>query len=164
MRLIDADELKEEISSHFDLELEPVIEKEVLRMIDEQETISAASPKWISVKDRLPEDDGEVLACNGKDVFIAHCEGEYWAVYLLNTEDDCYEQHVVKVTHWMPLPEPPEVKKMTIYEYKFQDGTTFKLLDSGFSGNEIFKLSDLHGKIILIRSYTLVKDGGIEQK
>ena len=66
---------------------------------------------WISVKDRLPEDDGEVLACNGNDVFIAHCEGDYWAVYLLNTEDDCYEQHVVKVTHWMPLPEPPEVKK-----------------------------------------------------
>ena len=114
---------------------------------------------WISAK-LPPEDDGEVLACNGKDVFIAHCEGDYWAVYLLNTEDDCYEQHVVKVTHWMPLPEPPEVKKMTIYEYKFQDGTTFKLLDAGFSGNEIFKLSDLHGKIILIRSYTLVKAGG----
>lgn len=160
MRLIDADELKGEITSHFDLELEPVIEKEVMRMIDEQETISAASPKWISVKDRLPEDDGEVLACNGNDAFIAHCEGDYWAVYLLNTEDDCYEQHVVKVTHWMPLPEPPEVKKMTIYEYKFQDGTTFKLLDAGFSGNEIFKLSDLHGKIVCIRSYTLVKAGG----
>lgn len=49
---------------------------------------------------------------------------------------------------------------MTIYEYKFQDGTTFKLLDAGFSGNEIFKLSDLHGKIVCIRSYTLVKAGG----
>lgn len=65
---------------------------------------------WISAK-TPPEDDGEVLACNGKDVFIAHCEGDYWAVYLLNTEDDCYEQHVVKVTHWMPLPEPPESEK-----------------------------------------------------
>ena len=42
---------------------------------------------------------------------------------------------------------------MTIFEYKFQDGTTFKLLDAGFSGNEIFKLSDLHGKVICIRSY-----------
>lgn len=40
MRLIDADALKEEITCHFDLELEPVIEKEALRMIDEQETIS----------------------------------------------------------------------------------------------------------------------------
>lgn len=119
--------------------------------------------RWISVKDRMPEDDGEVLACNGKDVFIAHCEGDCWAVYLLNTEDDCYEQHVVKVTHWMPLPELPEVKKMTIYEYKFQDGTIFRLLDAGFSNNEIFKLSDLHGEIICIRSYPYGNAGGCKR-
>lgn len=51
-------------------------------MIDEQETISAASPKWISVKDITPDDDGEVLACYGKDVFIAHFEGDGWVVYV----------------------------------------------------------------------------------
>lgn len=64
---------------------------------------------WISVNGRLPEDDGEVLACYGKDVFIAHCEGDYWAVYLLNTEDDCLYQHSARVSYWMPLPEPPEI-------------------------------------------------------
>ena len=76
-------------------------------------TLPSAQPeqRWIPCSERLPEDDREVLACSGKDVFIAHCEGEYWAVYLLNTEDDCYEQHVVKVTHWMPLPEPPKMEK-----------------------------------------------------
>lgn len=42
---------------------------------------------------------------------------------------------------------------MTIFEYKFLDGTFFRLLDSVFSGNEISKLSSLHGKVIYIRSY-----------
>lgn len=39
MRLIDADELKEWITAHCDIELEPVIEKEVLRVIDDQPTV-----------------------------------------------------------------------------------------------------------------------------
>lgn len=56
-------------------------------------------PQWISVKDRLPEDNVQVLACtkHGK-AFSAHCENGKWRV-----------SGSVKVTHWMPLPEPPEV-------------------------------------------------------
>ena len=42
---------------------------------------------------------------------------------------------------------------MMIFEYKFLDGTTFRLLNFGFSGNEISKLSSFHGKVISIRSY-----------
>ena len=38
MRLIDADGLKEWITVHYDIELEPVVEKEVLRVIDDQPT------------------------------------------------------------------------------------------------------------------------------
>ena len=38
MRLIDADGLKEWITAHCDIELEPVIEKLVLRVIDDQPT------------------------------------------------------------------------------------------------------------------------------
>lgn len=99
MRLIDADVLKEELTSHFDLELEPVIEKEVLRMIDEQETISVASPKWISVKDRLPNFEQPVLAYSGEELGIGFAyldgDGKWYG--------DCGD-----VTHWMPLPEPPE--------------------------------------------------------
>ena len=54
--------------------------------------------KWISVKDRLPEDGVQVLACtkHGK-AFSAHCEKGKWRV-----------SHSVTVTHWMPLPEPPK--------------------------------------------------------
>lgn len=114
MRLIDADMLKEELTSHFDIELEPVIEKEVLRMIDEQETISVASPKWISVKDKLPncngcylvfrphyydEDHGAVTLCyfDGTDTWHDNDRVDFERI--LSPTD---------VTHWMPLPEPPE--------------------------------------------------------
>lgn len=38
MRLIDADGLKEWITAHCDIELEPVIEELVLRVIDDQPT------------------------------------------------------------------------------------------------------------------------------
>lgn len=62
---------------------------------------------WISVKDRLPDDDREVLAFDGEYVFIAHFEGDGWVVYV-QAEDDCLYQQSVKVSHWIPLPEPPE--------------------------------------------------------
>ena len=78
-----------------------------------QETISAASPKWISVKDRLPEADGEVvLACyqprKPNYIFFAYFNGS-WAIYQ-PTEDGLLYSHPVRVSHWMPLPEPPEVE------------------------------------------------------
>lgn len=55
--------------------------------------------KWISVKDKLPEDGVQVLACtkHGK-AFSAHCEKGKWRV-----------SGSVTVTNWMPMPEPPEV-------------------------------------------------------
>ena len=132
MRLIDADELKEEITSHFDLELEPVIEKEVLRMIDEQETISAASPKWVSVKDRLPEEltpvnvvwvnhNPQLYYSKIKDVpqsnatAVYFCGRWYWwdavlidwlGEYGRGREESLVDKEI-EITHWMPLPEPP---------------------------------------------------------
>ena len=54
--------------------------------------------EWISVEDRLPEDDVQVLACtkHGK-AFSAHCKKGKWRV-----------SHSIKITHWMPRPEPPK--------------------------------------------------------
>ena len=43
---------------------------------------------------------------------------------------------------------------MTIFEYKFLDGTFFRLLDSVFSWSDVHELSSLHGNVVSIRSYS----------
>ena len=112
MRMIDADELKEEITSHFDLELEPVIEKEVLRMIDEQETILVKPPKWVSVKDRLPEDEGLVLAFGDEGLLIAeHYRFGDWVKFMLDKDGRYMCPYPTTIYYWMPLPEPPKMEK-----------------------------------------------------
>jgi len=74
--------------------------------------------KWISVKDRLPEDGQQVIIFifveNGavsergtssdyKDMKIAHHQpSNRWYSY----DNGMVSSHAV--THWMPLPEPPE--------------------------------------------------------
>ena len=65
--------------------------------------------EWISVKDRLPEEKGQYLVtyhpchwdnveentiCVGTDSFV---NGKRWA-----------KNKYQRVTHWMPLPEPPK--------------------------------------------------------
>ena len=65
---------------------------------------------WISVKDRLPDKNGEYLC------FYSWREDfDYYKVF--NFLHTAYETKVMtwnapkdaKITHWMPLPEPPFV-------------------------------------------------------
>lgn len=85
---------------------------------------------WISVKDRLPEEGQVVLLyvlnpCGDNDIFIGHWKyrrgfGEKQATfewrantpmqsgsYVIDENGTLYLEPR-KVTHWMPLPEPPE--------------------------------------------------------
>lgn len=58
--------------------------------------------KWISVKDSLPRNFEEVLAYKNKTIihaFFDDAEDWYWV--------NC-PRMINNVTHWMPLPEPPE--------------------------------------------------------
>ena len=69
-------------------------------------------PKWISVKDRLPEEGQEVLAywnCkkgifNGNSVEVCDYNDGRWWDFHRNRYLDTYGT----VTYWMPLPEPPK--------------------------------------------------------
>lgn len=67
------------------------------------EGVQAAKPQWISVKERLPEDAGEVLIVFGGGVSIA-CYGGDWRhpVYPMLP--------LLSVSHWMPLPSVEGLK------------------------------------------------------
>lgn len=76
--------------------------------------LEARGPKWISVKERLPEDDVNVI------VYAVSNNGGYTIVvtfhthtlYGLNIEGWAspwqYFTRNYTITHWMPLPEPPK--------------------------------------------------------
>lgn len=68
------------------------------RLADHMIASGVTVQEWIPVKDRLPEDGVQVLACtkHGK-AFSAHCEKGRFRV-----------SGSVTVTHWMPLPHAAE--------------------------------------------------------
>ena len=77
---------------------------DALALLKEQETFDG----WISVKDRLPEDETEVI------IFVQHKIGWY-RVFGWHDEygwhssaEEFGDGESDFVTHWMPLPEPPE--------------------------------------------------------
>lgn len=63
---------------------------------------------WISVKDRLPEDDNEVLVYYGG----SRVKWKYGIEFVNYINGECYgwcgQDQLVSVTHWMPLPAPPD--------------------------------------------------------
>lgn len=68
-------------------------------------------PKWVSVEERLPEDCDYVFARVFEDGKRDACFGWYYRRY------KCWYvltasrvRRDVTVTHWMPLPMPPEVE------------------------------------------------------
>lgn len=64
--------------------------------------------EWISVKDRLPTEETNVLVfavsryASGQEIFIDRMmqskDGLIWV----------YTQNHYEITHWMPIPEPPK--------------------------------------------------------
>lgn len=84
---------------------------------------------WISVKDKLPEDDQEVILCTRetetygkhrekkkiyKNIYIGYFDGYEWLTsychgceYIFKMNEK-YPNETIEVTHWMPLPEPPK--------------------------------------------------------
>ena len=60
--------------------------------------------EWISVRDRMPEDDTYVLVYSG---------GRYQVAAHTSDNGNCWYQngrYFMVATHWMPLPEPPNTE------------------------------------------------------
>lgn len=102
MRLIDADKMRENLvwcksqSSSYNDYWDDVIER-----LDAQPTVSG----WVSVKDRLPEHGKRYLiyATSG-DNKIGHITTAAFGGHFALSGRCAYW----KVTHWMPLTQPPE--------------------------------------------------------
>lgn len=77
------------------------------------ETIRALKTGWISVNDKLPENNYPVLAYakgtarNGDTQCVASCHNGFWFIQAESGKLSFPQMQYV-VTHWMPLPEPPE--------------------------------------------------------
>lgn len=84
----------------------------------QQELESKPTNGWISVKDRLPETDGIYIVCDRRlngNPWI-HTDGfrkasSSWCELHGLYYDDGYGRYSEqdKFTHWMPMPEPPEM-------------------------------------------------------
>ena len=71
---------------------------------------------WISVKDRLPEVFDEVIVYFNGFISIAWRETEKRKNGIVGWHLDSqmsYPESLVNVTHWMPLPEPPNKTNKT---------------------------------------------------
>lgn len=64
--------------------------------------------EWISVEEKLPE-NGQIVLFHQKDGFI-YCAEYFAGNSIMSTgwfiDNDCWEAE--EVTHWMPLPAPPD--------------------------------------------------------
>lgn len=93
MRLIDADALKSRINT--------VFFSEIGKIIDEAPTVN----EWIPCSERLPDKEELVLVTDNDSIefgkLICGLFGDLWLIWV----GDCWTE-AMKVTAWMPLPEP----------------------------------------------------------
>lgn len=71
-----------------------------------------SKPRWISVEERLPKEEAEIYWCYTNMGIMCECrwtnnrfgvgESDKWGWNIMDVPQ--YQ----KVTHWMPLPEPPK--------------------------------------------------------
>lgn len=79
-----------------------------------REIVESVPSAWISVKDRLPEESGRYLVCDVPYKIMSVVE--YSARWKRFNCYDTFDEEYVKgqedylVTHWMPLPDEPEVE------------------------------------------------------
>ena len=93
---------------YYDIVLEScqdVLKTETISIIQQLE---AQVPRWISVEERLPEDEKDVAVIvklrKGNWMYLTAFRMPYGGWWINRGSGLDYAE----VTHWMPLPEPPE--------------------------------------------------------
>lgn len=84
--------------------------------LESKQATSDENKRWIPVSERLPEkwreQDNEYF---GDEIeFIVHINGAQCATFLCFDGEKFYDQttgEIYSVTHWMPLPNPPEEER-----------------------------------------------------
>ena len=119
-RHIDADKLLKDVKdatpmnwTNSEAEIQAQLDwKCFIALIKGQPTADVAEVKWIDVSERLPEKEGDYLCVMSDDyinpfvIIKRFVNGRFYVT-------KWYEENVGrKVTHWMPLPEPPSGAKM----------------------------------------------------
>ena len=121
MRMIDADELKNQIR-HMPRTINPdLVQYSLVKAIIENMPTLTPPSEWISVEERLPEYNPGTgaksywvakkdNAGNWQMKIAQYCDYGYAMTMDAETEvtwRDWDFTKIVNVTHWMPLPEPP---------------------------------------------------------
>ena len=75
-----------------------LIEQQAAKIKELEEKI----PRWIPVTEKIPPDQEEVLVQTRSKNGVRNVDSGYWAI------DHFIHRGRAEVTHWMPLPEPPE--------------------------------------------------------
>jgi hypothetical protein len=84
------------------------IDEAICKLADiEDATDNNVGHKWISVKDRLPENRDDVLLCRKWWNEIRNPQMG-WYNEVSRSWFDLSNREIHNVTHWMPLPEPPK--------------------------------------------------------
>jgi hypothetical protein len=63
---------------------------------------------WISVKDRLPTQNGPILMWSRRLEDVPTCAAAGYELWNWSAEYSPHDYRLFDVTHWMPLPEPPK--------------------------------------------------------
>lgn len=91
--------------------------EEIIALKKAIEDLKSQLPKWIKCSERLPEEYSDATESAHKEIIVMSDEGVISATitkwvdngkldYYFAPVRDCSD--IIKVTHWMPLPEPPK--------------------------------------------------------
>lgn len=81
-------------------------EEKIARIADHLIANGVTVQEWISVEDRLPEEKVNCIV----HYRHAYCDNDgYWAIGFCCYDGEKFQfDSAYKVTHWMPIPQPPE--------------------------------------------------------